>query len=216
MDAAALKAVAGGAVLKILVLGDPATGKTSIIKRFCYAEFSEHHRTTIAVDFAMKNVVVDEDKSVRVQLWDIAGQDRFGSLVRIFYKDALGAMLVYDLTREDTFETITKWKREVDDKVQLPSGEALPCILVGNKSDKVEGEIDADRLDAFCSENGFVGWYATSAKLNEKIEESISGLVTNVLTRKGIFPEGEEDDEEEGVAVAGEGGGTQGGCCPAF
>ena len=89
----------------------------------------------------------------------------------------------------------------------------MPCILVGNKSDKHEGEIDGDRLDAFCAENGFVAWYATSAKLNEKIEESISGLVANVLTRKGIFPDG-DDDEEDGVEVTEPvAGASSGACC---
>ena len=181
-------------VLKVLVLGDPATGKTSIIKRYVYGEFSEDHKPTIAVDFALKALTF-EGKTIRIQLWDIAGQDRFGSLVRIFYKDALGAMLVYDISRPDTRDTIAKWKKEIEEKVSLPNGSPLPTILLANKADLKTQELDKLEIDAYCASLGFVGFHETSAKENTGIKEAVESLIKAILSHEGILDRQAAPDE---------------------
>lgn len=172
--------------MKIMVLGDSGTGKTSIIRRFVHGFFSGHHKTTVGVDFHLKKMSVG-DKSVRLQLWDIAGQDRYGHISRVYYKGAVGAMLVYDVSRPVTFETVALWKEQIDQRVLLPDGEPIPVVLIGNKSDLEEAEVDNDQLDRYCEEKGFVKWFDTSAKFNHNIENAARFLVSKILEHDCIF-----------------------------
>eukprot|EP00163_Fabomonas_tropica_P016075 TRINITY_DN289_c0_g1_i2.p1 TRINITY_DN289_c0_g1~~TRINITY_DN289_c0_g1_i2.p1 ORF type:complete len:174 (+),score=40.71 TRINITY_DN289_c0_g1_i2:277-798(+) len=96
---------------KVLVVGDIGAGKTSIIKRYVHNMFSMHYKSTIGVDFALKVIQWDPKTIVRLQLWDIAGQERFGNMTRVYYKEAVGAMVVFDITRQTTFDAVLKWKR---------------------------------------------------------------------------------------------------------
>lgn len=145
---------------KILVIGDLGTGKTSIIKRYVHRFFTQHYRATIGVDFALKVLNWDENTLIRLQLWDIAGkksiitpktstwaektwrtiilydvsgQERYGNMTRVYYKEAVGAFIVFDVTRKNTFDSVTNWKSDLDSKVQLPDGSPIPCVLLANK-----------------------------------------------------------------------------------
>ncbi|KAL3889019.1 hypothetical protein ACJMK2_001454 [Sinanodonta woodiana] len=183
---------------KILVIGELGTGKTSIIKRYVHQFFSQHYRATIGVDFALKVLNWDADTIVRLQLWDIAGQERFGNMTRVYYKEAVGAFIVFDVTRASTFEAVTKWKNDLDSKVQLSDGTAVPCVLLANKCDQAkEGLVsNAAHMDEFCKENGFTAWFETSAKENINIDESARFLVTKVLHNDRALKNDEEKDKD--------------------
>ena len=137
------------------------------------------------------------------QLWDIAGQDRFGAIYRVYYKDAFGALLVFDLSRPETFTSVLKWKRELDSKVTLPNGSPLPVLLLANKCDLPESTVDKAQLDAFCTEHGFIGWIDTSAKTNHNVEEAVKRLVGDVLTHTEAF-EAQKSAAAVAAAVPGQ------------
>jgi len=169
---------------KVLVVGDIGTGKTSIIKRFVHNIFSMHYKSTIGVDFALKVINWDANSIVRLQLWDIAGQERFGNMTRVYYKEAVGAMVVFDVTRVSTFEAVQKWKADIDAKVTLPPDDSpIPVVLLANKCDLAKEGFcqDKAKMDAFCEEHGFVGWFETSAKDNIGIDAAARKLVQAIL-----------------------------------
>ncbi|XP_011205365.2 mucin-22 [Bactrocera dorsalis] len=184
---------------KILVIGELGTGKTSFIKRYVHQFFSQNYRATIGVDFALKVLHWDPNTTVRLQLWDIAGQERFGNMTRVYYKEAVGAFIVFDVTRSGTFDCVSKWKEDLDSKVQLPDGSPIPCILLANKCDQEKQGIvtTPEKMDEYVRENGFAGWYETSAKENINIDEAARALVNKILLNDKLISAADLADSEK-------------------
>lgn len=182
-------------LFKVLVIGDASTGKTSFIKRYVHQFFSRAYKATIGVDFALKNILVDDKTLVRLQLWDIAGQDRFASMTRPYYKDAFGAFIVFDASNPLTFESVSKWKQDLDNKVSLSDESNVPCLLLANKCDLVDINSDDEReLSEFAEANGFIGYCYTSPKNNINIESSVLMLVEKVLEKARNLDDDDYDD----------------------
>ncbi|KAL0851499.1 hypothetical protein ABMA28_007290 [Loxostege sticticalis] len=183
---------------KILVIGELGTGKTSIIKRYVHQFFSQHYRATIGVDFALKVLNWDANTIIRLQLWDIAGQERFGNMTRVYYKEAVGAFIVFDVSRVATFDAVVKWKNDLDTKVQLPDGSPIPCILLANKCDQQkEGIVNSPaKMEEYCREKGFAGWFETSAKENINIEEAARSLVNKILLNDKLLQSSDGKDSD--------------------
>lgn len=171
-------------LLKVLVIGDLGVGKTSIIKRYVHQVFSQHYRATIGVDFALKMLNWDHKTVIRLQLWDIAGQERYGNMTRVYYREAVGALVVFDMTRLSTFHAVLKWKGDLDSKVALSNGCPVPAVLLANKSDQRRHGLcpKLPKLEHFSQEYGFVGWFETSAKDNTNIDAAVTCLVKHIVS----------------------------------
>ncbi|MFH4979456.1 hypothetical protein AB6A40_006165 [Gnathostoma spinigerum] len=167
-------------LFKILVIGDVGTGKSSIVRRYVHNIFNQYYKATVGVDFAMKVVMWDATTLIRLQLWDISGQDRFGNMTRVYYKDAHGAVIVFDATRENTYEGALKWKDDLDSKVTLADGNPVPAILLANKVD-LENNVSEDVLKEYGSKNNFVASFRTSAKENLGLEDAFRTLTQHII-----------------------------------
>ncbi|XP_044764978.1 ras-related protein Rab-38 isoform X2 [Coccinella septempunctata] len=182
---------------KVLVIGDLATGKTSIIKRYVHRFFSQNYRATIGVDFALKVINWDENTVIRLQLWDIAGQERYGNMTRVYFKEAVGAFIVFDCTRMNTFESVKNWKTDLDSKVLLADGSKIPCVLLANKCDQPKEGIvnNSHQMDEYCKTEGFAAWFATSAKDNINIDEAAKVLIERILEKESVLTVNKDGDQ---------------------
>ena len=122
---------------KVLIVGEPGVGKTSLAQRYVSNTFSTAYKSTIGVDFANKKVRWDDNTVINLHLWDLAGQDRLNAQVRTYYKDSAGAICICDVTREETKKQVVAWKNVIDEKSTNAEGDRNypPCILIVNKMD---------------------------------------------------------------------------------
>ncbi|KAK2892075.1 hypothetical protein Q8A73_017740 [Channa argus] len=149
----------------------------------------------------MKTIEVDARTVVRLQLWDIAGQERFRNMSRVFYKGAEGAVIVFDITNSSTLKAAEEWKKDLDSKVCLDSGRPIPAVLLANKCDVTRiGEGLASSLDSFCNDNSFLGWFETSAKNNINIDEAGAFLVKQMMLCDTDLPD--EEHHGDGIKVS--------------
>jgi small GTP-binding protein len=184
-------------ILKILIVGYMATGKTSLIRQYVGHTFSEFYKTTIGVDFAHKDLKWDDHTSLTLQLWDIGGQERYGKVTHIYFQEAIAAFVVFDVSRISTLEMALEWKKDIDEKVFTSEEKPIPCLLIGNKIDLFpDGKWGkkAEEMEEFVGKNGFIGFVETSAKVGTGIEEAIKTTVDYVI-ENGIEPKNQKDEK---------------------
>ncbi|KAF3443992.1 hypothetical protein FNV43_RR13682 [Rhamnella rubrinervis] len=117
-------------LFKLVLIGDSGVGKSNLLSRFTRNEFNLESKSTIGVEFATKSLKID-GKVIKAQIWDTAGQERYRAITSAYYRGAVGALLVYDVTRRSTFENVGRWLKELRDHTD-PN---LVVMLIGNKSD---------------------------------------------------------------------------------
>jgi len=173
-------------VFKVLILGDSGTGKTALVRRSVHDFFTEGYRSTIGVDFSLKVLRWSEDLEIRLQMWDLAGQDRFNHLSRLYFNKAAGVLLVCDQSTEKSLEGIIKWKKELDSKLN----DNIPAVIICNKEDIREPSKDSDddlEIEEIARDLGVCAWTRTSAKTGDGVEEGIRTLVWQMLERENLL-----------------------------
>ena len=175
-------------VLKIVLIGDGGVGKTAIRERYLGKGFKAQYLLTIGADFAMRDDVIRGD-SIRYQIWDLAGQQRFDAVREVYYKGSVGALLIYDVTRPDSYFNTPKWINEL----WTNNGRGrVPIVVVANKIDMRElsddtvspeqGRIFTERLTKLTRPEGFDCYYIeTSAKTGVNIQAAFTLLGENIM-----------------------------------
>ena len=169
---------------KVLLLGDSTVGKTCFLLRYTDDTFLDLHMATIGLDYRLKTMILDNQRIVKVQLWDTAGHDKFRAITRNYYKGARGIILIYDVTNIKSFENIKKWineiKEEISDKVRI--------VLVGNKIDnKAERKISKEQGEQLAKEYN-TPFFEASAKNGTGVNETVFYLVQKIVEEDPSAP----------------------------
>ncbi|MHA2406665.1 MAG: Rab family GTPase [Candidatus Hermodarchaeia archaeon] len=162
-------------VLKVCVVGDGAVGKTSLIIRYTEGHFRESYIMTVGTSFAVKELDFG-DTLVRLQLWDLAGQPHFSSVRPVFYRGAAGIILVFDVTRRQTFEAIPGWYTEVSQVTGT-----VPTVLLANKVDLVDQrQTSTEESMAYAQQLGW-GYFETSAKEGHGVTDAFRQIAWSCI-----------------------------------
>lgn len=164
--------------IKTIVIGDVAVGKTCLISQFITGQFNSHHDFTVGIEFGDKRLSIN-GHIVKVQIWDTAGQQEFKSVTRSYYRSCAAALVVFDITRRDTFRSVVGWVQDVKNNASSD----VVLVLVGNKSDLSQDRM-VDRADALKLAREYEMLYIeTSAKNQENVERAFSWPVSIILDK---------------------------------
>uniref|UniRef100_A0A8C5V9I6 Ras-related protein Rab-18 n=1 Tax=Microcebus murinus TaxID=30608 RepID=A0A8C5V9I6_MICMU len=211
--------------LKILIIGESGVGKSSLLLRFTDDTFDPELAATIGVDFKVKTISVDGNKA-KLAIWDTlhqqtanfflkgqidtAGQERFRTLTPSYYRGAQGVILVYDVTRRDTFVKLDNWLNELE---TYCTRNDIVNMLVGNKIDKENREVDRNEGLKFARKHSML-FIEASAKTCDGVQCAFEELVEKIIQTPGLW---ESENQNKGVKLShreeGSGGGACGGYC---
>ncbi|KAK8916843.1 Ras-related protein RABA1f [Platanthera zijinensis] len=163
-------------LFKVVLIGDSGVGKSNLLSRFTKNEFSLESKSTIGVEFATRSISVSE-KIVKAQIWDTAGQERYRAITSAYYRGAVGALLVYDITRNATFENMQRWLKELRDHTDS----STVIMLVGNKADlrHLRAVSTEDAMEFAERENTF--FMETSALESINVDNAFTEVLTQIF-----------------------------------
>ncbi|MFX0001172.1 MAG: Rab family GTPase [Candidatus Hermodarchaeota archaeon] len=165
-------------IIKICLLGEANVGKTSLVYRFIENKFRENYKSTLGVNLLRKDLELKKYGFVSAQIWDLGGQESFKSLRKLYLEGANGALLVYDMTDEKTFEKLDEWVQSFRE-ARIDA----PIILIGNKSDlESQIKITESKSKKYANTNN-LGMVITSAKTGLNVEEAFIELTTKIINQ---------------------------------
>ena len=164
---------------QLLIIGDSCVGKTSLLTRYTTGNFKEEYIATVGIDYFTKNETIN-DKIISIKLWDTVGQERYKALTQNFFKNAEGVMVVYDITKVESFDNLKFWINSIKQNMENKNI-IIPVIIIGNKVDMEDmREISNENAENFAKENNYK-YFETSAKTGEGIDNAVRELVNQVL-----------------------------------
>ena len=163
-------------VFKILLLGDSEVGKSCFLMRYSDNVFVENYITTIGLDYKLKNVKLDSGKTIKVQLWDTAGQDKYRTIAKNYFKGSHGILLLYDITKQSSFNNIREWIQDIREEV---SPKAI-IFLIGNKIDLADQRKISKEKGIELAEEYKLPFFEASAKSGENVDEVFKALYKKI------------------------------------
>jgi len=184
-------------MFKYIIIGDTGVGKSCLLLQFTDKRFRTDHDLTIGVEFGARLISID-GKAIKLQIWDTAGQESFKSITRSYYRGAIGALLVYDVTRRETFNHLEHWLREAKEHDR---DDRMVIMLIGNKSDLGnQREVSEEEGKKFASEHG-LHFIETSAKTAVNVELAFINTAREINNNieKGKY--NLNDDASHGIKI---------------
>ena len=186
--------------IKIIVVGDSGVGKTNLINRFASDKFDTNSKATIGVEFVYKTLKINKEV-IKVEVWDTAGQERYRAITSSYYKGAKGAIIVYDITNEDSFNNVESWMNEVTKKGKTD----MQFLLVGNKKDlindrKVTEQKGIDKAKEL-NMNLFEASALEKTNVNEAFNYLVKEIYLNIRKEKNINTNNDEKIGQGGIAL---------------
>ncbi|KAI3918343.1 hypothetical protein MKX01_041663 [Papaver californicum] len=201
-------------LFKIVLIGDSGVGKSNLLSRFTRNEFCLESKSTIGVEFATRTLQV-EGKTIKAQIWDTAGQERYRAITSAYYRGALGALLVYDVTKPTTFENVSRWLKELRDHADSN----IVIMLIGNKTDlKHLRAVATEDAQSFAEKEGlsFIETSALEAINVEKAFQTILGEIYRIISKKSLASEESAPSsikEGQTIDVSGSDTNSKKSCC---
>ncbi|KAJ6817858.1 ras-related protein RABA2a-like [Iris pallida] len=188
-------------LFKVVLIGDSGVGKSNLLSRFTRNEFCLESKSTIGVEFATRTLQV-ENRTIKAQIWDTAGQERYRAITSAYYRGALGALLVYDVTKPTTFENVSRWLKELRDHADSN----IVIMLIGNKTDlKHLRAVASEDAQGYAEKEG-LSFIETSALEATNVESAFQVILAEIyrtISKKTL------SSPDEPVAAAANGGGVK-------
>ena len=177
-------------IFKVVLVGDSGVGKTNILLRYLKNEFDTHTKATVGVEFGTKKAHI-ENSSIKAQIWDTAGQERYRSITSAYYKGAHGALIVYDITRKDSFDSVEKWLSDLKNNGE----EKMVIMAIGNKCDMVNERVISTEDGEAKAQRNNIAFLETSALNATNVAKAFDELIQKLYVAfKKDFEDNDEDD----------------------
>nr|XP_005495349.2 ras-related protein Rab-25 [Zonotrichia albicollis] len=181
----------------VVLIGESGVGKTNLLSRFTRNEFNHDSRTTIGVEFSTRTILVG-DAAVKAQIWDTAGLERYRAITSAYYRGAVGALVVFDITKHQTYDVVDRWLKELYDHAEA----SIVVMLVGNKTDLAQArEVPMEEAKMFADNNGLL-FVETSALDSTNVEEAFETILKEIFYK--VQKQKQRSSQSNTVSLASE------------